>query len=1120
MRCPRCRHETPPDAEFCPDCGARLTIACAACGTENAPEHRFCKRCGQPLVPASRQGPAAISYVSPRTYTPKHLAEKIISYKSALEGERKQVTVLFADLRGSMELLSERDPEEARTLLDPILEIMMEAVHRFEGTVNQVLGDGIMALFGAPLAHEDHAVRACYAALAMQSAVRSYAEEVRHTRGVEVQIREGLNSGEVVVRAIGNDLHMDYTAVGQTTHLAARMEQLAPAGTIRLTAETLRLAEGFVQVKPLGPVPVKGLPAPVEVFELIGTGPSRRRLQAATTRGLSRFVGRQNELEALQDALDSARAGRGQVVALVGEPGVGKSRLFWECAHSHRTHGWLILESGCASYGKGTPYLPLIDLLKSYFHIDGRDDGRKIREKVIGKLVTLDEALKPALPPFLALLEVPVEDPEWEGQDPLQRRRRTLDACKRLLLRESQIQPVLLIFEDLHWIDSETQAFLDSLVESLPTARLLLLVNYRPEYEHGWGNKTYYTQIRIDPLPAESAEELLHVLLGDDASLKPLKRLLIDQTEGNPFFLEESVRTLVETQVLVGDRGAYRAAKILPGIQVPATVQAVLAARIDRLPSEEKHLLQCAAVIGKDVPFVLLEAIAELPDEALRRGLSHLQAAEFLHEVSLLPEPEYTFRHALTHEVAYASLLQERRRALHAGIVQAIETLYPDRLAEQVGRLANHAMRGELWEKAAFYSRQAGLRALGRSANREAVECFEQALAALQRLPESRATLELGIDLRFDLRNSLYLRGEHAQILGYIREAEALAESLNDQRRLGWVAGYMALHFSWVGNYERAIESCQRVLSISASLGDFPLQVVANFYLGQAYYGLGEYFRAIECLNRNVTSLQGDLVRERFGLAGPASVLSLTFLAICLASVGRFSEGEVHAAEGVRIAESVDHLFGRIAADASAGFVSLVKGEADKAIPVLERALHLCQTAEVRLWVPAVASALGHAYTLSGRAAEAVPLLEQAVEQSASMNLLLIESNRVARLAEAYLLTCRTEKAIDFARRALELSLRQHERGNQAYILRVQGEIAARQDPPDAASAEVHFGQAIALAEALGMRPLLAQCHSGLARMYQRTGNEQKAEGHRSAASVLLREMGLEPTQTGDRAQS
>ena len=721
-----------------------------------------------PATSAAVPPPATRPAQEPLAYTPAYLAEKIFTSRSALEGERKQVTVLFADLKGSMELLADRDPEEARQLLDPVLERMMAAVHRYEGTVNQVMGDGIMALFGAPLAHEDHALRACYAALAMQAAIRTYAEEARRAHGISVQMRVGLNSGAVVVRAIGNDLHMDYSAVGQTTHLAARMEQLATPGSILLTADTLRLVEGLVQVTALGPIPVKGLPEPVEVFELVGASTLRGRFQARVAGGLTRFVGRETELAALVQALERAGAGHGQVVAVVGEAGVGKSRLVYECVHAHHLQGWRVLESASVSYGKATPYFPVIDLLRRYTHVEERDDVRTIRAKVTGQVLTLDETLQETIPALLSLLDALPEDSPFRTLDPPQRRQRTLDALKRVLLRESQVQPLLLVFEDLHWIDTETQTLLDSLVESLPTVRLLLLVNYRPEYRHGWGSKTYYTQLRLDPLPPRSAEELLQVLLGDDPSLAPLKRLLIARTEGNPFFLEESVRALVETGVLVGAPGAYRLAQALPTIQVPATVQAVLAARIDRLPPEAKRLLQTAAVIGTEVPLPLLQAIAELPEAALHGGLAHLQAAEFLYETRLFPDHEYTFKHALTHEVAYGSLLQERRRVLHARIVEALEALAGDRVAEQVERLAHHALRGEVWDKALAYCRQAGEKALARSAHREAVGYFEQALSALPHLPEQRDTREQAIDLRLALRSALLPSGDFGAYPGVV----------------------------------------------------------------------------------------------------------------------------------------------------------------------------------------------------------------------------------------------------------------------------------------------------------------------------------------------------------------
>ncbi len=730
--CPRCRAENELGAKFCEQCGGALSRTCAHCQKPLSPTARFCPACGRPSD-ATPSAPAPVSY------TPKHLAERILTSKTALEGERKQVTVLFADLKGSMELLADRDPEDARRILDPVLELMMGAVHRYEGTVNQVMGDGVMALFGAPLAHEDHAVRACYAALAMQEAVKKYAEGMRRTHGVTIHIRVGLNSGEVVVRTIGSDLRMDYTAVGQTTHLAARMEQLADPGTTLLTPATLALAEGYVEVKSLGVTPIKGLTDPIDLYMMLGASTARSRFQAAATRGLTKFVGRTAEMEQLSQAIDHAKAGRGQIVAVVGEPGVGKSRLYYEFAHSHRVQDCLVIESASVSYGKATAYLPVIDLLRTYFRIESRDDARMIREKVTGRLLSLDRALEPFLPALLWLLDVHVDDPSWERLDPPQRRRQTLDGVKRLLLRESLVQPVVVMFEDLHWIDVETQALVDALVESVPAARMLMLVNYRPEYQHAWGSKTYYRQLRIDTLPPASAHELLDAMLGHDATTQPLKALLVQRTEGTPFFLEESVRTLVETRVLDGERGAYRLAKPLTTIDVPVTVKALLAARIDRLTPEDKAVLQAASVIGTDVPFELLQAIAGLSEDSLRQRLTELQAAEFLYETNLFPALEYTFKHALTHEVAYGSLLGERRRTFHARIVEAIERLHADRLNEHVERLASHAVRGEVWEQAVSYLLEAGTKAFRRSAVVEAVAYLTQALDVAARLSETPA---------------------------------------------------------------------------------------------------------------------------------------------------------------------------------------------------------------------------------------------------------------------------------------------------------------------------------------------------------------------------------------------
>ena len=928
---------------------------------------------------------------------------------------------------------------------------------------------------------------------------------MRRSYGLELQARVGLNSGEVVVRTIGNDLHMDYSAVGQTTHLAARMEQLATPGSIRLTAATLRLVEGHVHVHALGLFPVKGLADPLAVFELVGASMVRRRFQASAARGLTRFVGRQQELAALQQALEQAGTGHGQVVAIVGEAGVGKSRLVYEFLHTHPTPGWSVLESTSVSYGRATPYFPVIDLLKRYCHIDDRDDTRTIRAKLTGQVLTLDAALQDALPALLALLDALPEDSPFRTLEPSQRRQHTLEALTRVLLRESQEQPLLLVCEDVHWIDSETQALLTSLVERLPTTRLLLLVNYRPEYQHTWGSKTYYTHLRLDPLALASAEEVVQALLGDAPSLTPLTPLLLTRTQGNPFFLEESVRTLVETGVLVGAPGAYRLEQVLPTIQVPATVQAVLAARIDRLPPEAKHLLQTAAVIGHEVPLSLVQAIVEMPVASLHRTLAHLQTAEFLYETRLFPESEYTFKHALTHEVAYGSVLQERRRVLHARIVEALEALAGDRVVEQAERLAQHALRGEVWDKALAYCRQAGEKAMARSIYHEAVGYFEQALRALPHLPEQRALRELAIDLRLALRSALFPSGDAERILVYLREAEALAAALDDPGRLGQIAGFLSVHFRNRGAYDQAIAAARRALALATTSEEGVLHALAHQRLGLAYQSQGDYQRAIDCLRRSVVSLRGAQRQERLGQANVPAVQSLAYLATCYGELGLFAEGRRDGEEGLQLAETMADPSSLMWASYGLGLVGLCQGHLPRALPLLERALGICQDADLRLFVPRVTAALGTALLLAGRVADVVALLTPMLEQTRAADLTVFQALCYLPLGEAQLQAGHVEEAHALAEQTLACTQARHERSNQAYAMRLLGDIVARRELPDVDQAATHYRQALALAEELGMRPLQAHCHRSLGTLYATAGQAEQAQAALATAIEMYR---------------
>jgi tetratricopeptide (TPR) repeat protein len=994
-----------------------------------------------------------------------------------------------------------------------VIERMMEAVHRYEGTVNQVMGDGIMALFGAPLAHEDHAVRACYAALRMQERVKQYAEEVHRSEGVPIHIRVGLNSGEVVVRSIGSDLHMDYTAVGQTTHLAARLEQMAMPGSALMSLNMLGLVEGYVVVKPLGPRPIKGLEAPLEVYELLAAATVRSRFQAVAARGLTRFVGREAELNQLGDALEQARAGHGQVVAVVGEPGVGKSRLYWEFTHSNSARGWRVIESGSVSYGKATNYLPVIELLRAYFEIETRDDSRKIREKITGKLLALDRHLEPALPALLWLLDIPVEDPTWERLDPPQRRQQVLDGVKRLLLRESQAQPLMVVFEDLHWLDAETQALVDSLVESLPAARMLLLVNYRPEYQHAWSGQTSYRQLRIDPLPATSADELLEALLGNDVDLRPLKQLLIERMQGNPFFLEESVRTLIETKLLTGERGAYRLAQT-PGtldrtLHIPASAQALLAARIDRLAPQHKRLLQAASVVGADVPFAVLQAVVDEPEGELRQDLAQLQAAEFLYETRLFPELEYTFKHALTHEVAYGSLLQERRRILHARVVEAIERLYPDRLTEQIERLAHHSARGQLWNKAVGYLGDAGRKAVGRSAFRDGASFFEAALGALRHLSEGRETLEQAIDVRISLNNSLYAVGDLHGGLSHLREAADLARKLGDDRRLARALVFIASSVWVTGDALEARELARSTLVIAEALADRTLTFMANHTLAIVGFLLGDYNEAEAAFRKVLQVLEGASPHDRSGVPGFPRATAHGFLAWVRGDQGRFEEGIAQGLDGLRVADANGRPFSVTWACWGLANLYRIQGKHAEALRLLDRAITVSRAADLRVWATFLGWTQGQLFARSGRVAEGTALLRDALVDRQAKRLGVWESLITTHLAEAYLSAGRLDAARESAMEALALARKRSERGHEAYALHLLGEVAAQDHPSDVDTAERRYREAAALARNLGMRPLVAHCHFGLGKLYWRTDKRQEAQEHLSTATTMYREMDM-----------
>ena len=1111
---------------FCDECGTALESACSSCGEANRQGAKFCKKCGHSLSRPAIASQSIAANTSPRQPPiPKHLAEKILAERHTLEGERKQVTILFADIKDSTRLVEGLDPEEAQKLLDPILKAMMDAVHRYEGTVNHILGDGIMALFGAPLAHEDHAVRACYAALAMQQQLRRYADEVGPSAELP-QIRIGLNSGEVVVRTIDNDLNFDYLAVGDSIHLAARMQELASPGAVFMTGRTLREVEGFVQVNSLGLLQAKGFVRLIETFELIGVTAARKRLHAAAARGLSGFVGRTVETEIFKRVLEQASSGHGQILALCGEAGMGKSRLVYEFTHSHLPPEWTVLEATSASYGKATPYYPLMELLRRYFQIHEGESHETIRLKVQTHLIELDARLKDTIPPVLALLDAlpDAENPEktdtfgnkkdleiseltkkFENLEPQQRRRLTFEALKRVVIRESLNRPILLLMEDLHWIDSETQAFLDHLVESLPRTRLLLLVNHRPGYSHSWSDKSYYTQIRVDPLSDQGAEELVRVLLGDNEDLASLKRLLINRTEGNPFFVEESVRSLVESGFLVGTKGQYRPGLKIDSIRIPSTVQTVLADRIDRLPTPEKHLLQTASAIGVIVPMALLSAVAGLPEDQLHRHLSTLRSSEFLYESNLFPDLEYTFKHALTNEVVYGAMLHDHKSLLHARIVNALEESAEEISHDHIEKLAHHAFRGELWEKAAVYSWQSGEKASQRSANQEAREFFRTGLRALEHLPQSRANLQRAVDLRLDLRNPLYFLSEFDELHSCLREAESIAQRISDDRRLGRVINFLNSYYGLIGEHHRSIEFGTRGLRINRD--DVELNTVTHYYMGLAYHHVGQYDQSIAFLRRALSIIREERFKhERFGTAFVLSVICRIWLAQCSAQLGRFSDGKTLAEEAITIAKETDHASSLAFAHISLGFIHLVQGNVDFAITTLERCQKICGANNIQVLMPHIGSNLAYAYALAGRFDDAIPLMEKADEQSKLSGRKAAWALRLTWLGHASLLGGQIGKARDQAQRAVALASAAGERGYEAWARKLLGDVTQEESSNSRESLNL-YAASMALATESAMHPLQAHIHLSLGRLHRREDQLEKAKAELCVALTSYRNM-------------
>jgi class 3 adenylate cyclase/tetratricopeptide (TPR) repeat protein len=919
--CPRCGYENREGSRFCGGCGASLAVEtiCPSCGAANPAGQRFCNRCGTGLdrVGDSATAPWLASGTAQRTPTPiappDHLARKARATAAELSGERKLVTVLFADVMGSMELAERIDPERWQAIMDGFFRALAGAVHQFEGTVDKFTGDGIMALFGAPIAHEDHAQRACYAALEMQRAVGEYAGEVRRSDGISLTIRIGVNSGEVVVGSIGEDLSMSYTAVGHTVGLAQRMEALAEPGKAYVTAQTERLAAGFLDLRDLGEFEVKGASEPLRVYELVGIGSARGRLDVARQRGFSRFVGRGKEMAALEGALQRAEEGKGEVLGIVADPGVGKSRLCHEFAERCRARGMAVYETQCQAHAKAIPLLPVLQMLRGYFGINPTDSEREAREKIAGRLLLLDPEFGDDLGLIFDFLGVPDPERPAPQMNPEARQRRLLDFIRRLYHARSRQGTVVNVIEDLHWIDPASEEFLRATVDTVPGTSTLIVTNFRPEYRAEWMGPSHYHQLPLAPLGTEAMEELLSDLLGDDPSLNGLSELIREQTSGNPFYVEETVRELAESGALEGDRGGYRLVREIGQLSVPTSVQAILAARIDRLGRQGKQALQAASAIGKDFERWLLKSAVQMEERDLDAALGELVEAEFVQQTELYPEPRYAFRHPLTQEVAYGTQLAAARAATHAAIARGLQEGEPERLDERAALIAQHfEQAGEAMEAAQWHARAAAW--AGFKDPSAALEHWKRIRELDPNLPPGPEAYPLRTGTRTMILNMGWRLGEDvAQAREVFEEGKALAEEAGDRAALPLLHGLLGItEATCAGNvpeYVRLVEESVRLAGAIEDpnlIEDRNLRVVAATGPMYAYSLAGRFEEALASLDR-VLELTADDPQAGAGIvvANPRA-WATSFRASPLISLGRMSEARQALAEGTELCRRWD----------------------------------------------------------------------------------------------------------------------------------------------------------------------------------------------------------------------
>lgn len=1048
VNCPRCDATNPSHAKFCIECGARLAPRCEACGAELPPRARFCPECGARAAGASAPAPER---ESPRSYTPRHLVDKILTTRAALVGERKQVTVLFADLQDSLSLSERVDPEEWHHILDRFFAILTEGIHRFEGTVNQFTGDGVMALFGAPIAHEDHAQRACYAALRLRDELRAYSEELKRTRGLSLPVRMGLNSGEVVVGSIGDDLRMDYTAQGHTVGLAARLQQLADPGTAYVSAATGALVRGYFQLRDLGRFEIKGVSEPASVYELLDVGSVRTRLDVSRARGFSRFVGRAAEMAELEAALAEAAARRGNAVGLVGDAGIGKSRLCHEFLERCRLRGIPVYSAHAVPYGSAVPFLPVLSLFRSFFGITDVDTPQEARTKIAGTLVLRDEGAKEALPILFDFLGVPDPARPAASLDPETKQRALFRVLKTIASMEAdEVGAVVTLIEDLHWLDAGSQAFLTQLGEVLAESRNLLLVNYRPGADVGWLEKLPYREIRLEPLGDAAIEELLEDLLGPKLARGELATLIRDRAAGNPFFVEESIRSLAETGCLTGTRGAHELARPVRELAIPPSVQSILAARIDRLRERDKEVLQTAAVIGKEFSETLLRRVTELPDAELDAALGTLEDAGFVQVERLHPVRRYAFVHPLTQEVAYRSQLGERRAEIHAAVARAIESVScAEKLEECAALLAHHWEQAGDAFNAARWSVQAGNWARQSDLN-ESLRHYRHGLALLAPIPDSPETRALKMTAQAGIvQVAAFAPVPRDELARVFEEGKALAEQSRDPLSLARLLTAYGSAQASAGDADSALEHAKEAIRLAREANDAEFEQGLRATIMFAYHAAGRLREALEYASESDQRLFGRETMS-FGEITPDNFISRAFRAMMITHMGRLTEARRELERAIQIARETGNSFSWM--HASLVDLAFFSGTYAGAMNHARAAVETAEDYGSPFFQAVAYRSLGLAHVLNEEWDEARAVLERALEGvRSSRTALYLEGGILALLAHAALGLGDADAARERAAEAVAAGQKSHARIGECQARLVHIHVLLETVGPDAA---------------------------------------------------------------------